>query len=652
MRALIVACSLIALVATSTSCGDGGGASGGGSGGGTSGSRGGGTGGSAGGGTGGGNGGASGGGTGGATGGGTGGSSGGGTGGSSGGGTGGASGGGMGGGDAGTDAGQSDAGVDAGVRLPSITSFTANPTSITTGLSSTLSWTTSDALTLTIDQGVGTVSGATGMTTVSPTATTTYTLTASSDAGIATAMATVTVTQPVILIGSQPVSQTLARGVAPYIYISSVSGGTKPYSVAFKKVGVSTPVQTWTGSGSGYYPTLPAVTLADEGAQYFFTITDSAVPANTVNSATATLHVIDFGLAASQPGTMKGARTKHTAALLPSGKVLLSGGLLGTLGTPNSETYDPTSRAFSTTDGGMVTPRFLHQAVPLPSGKILLVGGQSFPGSMYLRSTELYDPVNDGYAPGPDMSIERVGGHTATRLADGRVLIVGGEATGARSTFDLYDPNTNTFVASGNLVSATSRRAFQAAALLKSGQVVIAGGFDQTSTPTASTELFSPDAGAFAAGNTLPNNATGPKAVVLLDGGVVLLGGGNSGTNTNAYPYLLGGANLQWTVATPNIPSYVLPHNWYSHFDRSTEHTMSVLTKAAVSGWVLVAGGNQGSTTNGIYLYAPAENAVYPLPPLSQNRQSHTTTVLNDGSVIVVGGDNGAMYLDSADLYQ
>ena len=74
---------------------------------------------------------------------------------------------------------------------PTISSFTASPTTITSGSSSTLSWTTSNATSLSINQGIGTVTGTSRS--VSPTATTTYTLTATNSAGSVTANTTVTV---------------------------------------------------------------------------------------------------------------------------------------------------------------------------------------------------------------------------------------------------------------------------------------------------------------------------------------------------------------------------------------------------------------------------------------------------------------------------
>jgi len=75
---------------------------------------------------------------------------------------------------------------------PVINSFVANPSSISLGGSTSLSWSVSDATSVTIDNGVGAV-GSSGSTTVLPTTTTTYTLTASNAAGNDTEIALVTV---------------------------------------------------------------------------------------------------------------------------------------------------------------------------------------------------------------------------------------------------------------------------------------------------------------------------------------------------------------------------------------------------------------------------------------------------------------------------
>jgi hypothetical protein len=78
--------------------------------------------------------------------------------------------------------------------IASIAAFTASPSRITNGQSSTLSWSgIANATTCSIDHGVGDVACSGGSTSVRPTSTTTYTLTAVGAGGSATATATVSV---------------------------------------------------------------------------------------------------------------------------------------------------------------------------------------------------------------------------------------------------------------------------------------------------------------------------------------------------------------------------------------------------------------------------------------------------------------------------
>ena len=79
---------------------------------------------------------------------------------------------------------------------PTVDSFAATPASIESGESAMLSWTTTNATSVSINNGVTGTLNVDGSTTVTPTSTTIYTLTATGDGGTATATATVTVTEP------------------------------------------------------------------------------------------------------------------------------------------------------------------------------------------------------------------------------------------------------------------------------------------------------------------------------------------------------------------------------------------------------------------------------------------------------------------------
>jgi phospholipase C len=92
---------------------------------------------------------------------------------------------------------------------PPTAKLTAAPTTITIGNSATLTWSTTNATSVSIDNGIGTVA-ASGSTTVKPTATTTYTLTATGVGGTVTATATVTVAElmPTAKLAAAPSSIT------------------------------------------------------------------------------------------------------------------------------------------------------------------------------------------------------------------------------------------------------------------------------------------------------------------------------------------------------------------------------------------------------------------------------------------------------------
>jgi hypothetical protein len=92
--------------------------------------------------------------------------------------------------------------------------------------------------------------------------------------------------------------------------------------------------------------------------------------------------------------------------------------------------------------------------------------------------------------------------HTATLLADGRVLVAGGGGDYTNREFqasaEIYDPQTGTFRATGSMAEA---RTYHQANLLADGRVLITGGFGDLA-PLASAELYDPTAGIFSPAGT------------------------------------------------------------------------------------------------------------------------------------------------------
>src|SRR5262245_28963600 len=122
--------------------------------------------------------------------------------------------------------------------------------------------------------------------------------------------------------------------------------------------------------------------------------------------------------------------------------------------------------------------RAAHTATLLADGRVLLAGGCAVDGcdtAEVAPSSEFYTPGR-GFSAGPRLAQPR-DGHSATLLPDGRVLIVGGfarEGTLPIAEAELFDPKTNSFAATGSLGIG---RGAHIAVPLPDGRVLIAGGY-------------------------------------------------------------------------------------------------------------------------------------------------------------------------------
>ena len=170
--------------------------------------------------------------------------------------------------------------------LPVIASFTATPTSINAGQSSTLQWSVQNSTSVSISS-IGTVA-ASGTNSVTPAATTTYTLTATNAAGSVTKTATVTVgnSGPVIVFSSGDLQYTTTRDVRLDASGSSSPSGNNPlqfyWTVRENKAVI---YQRTSSTPNVYLPGTPGNYIFD------LTVTDSKG-----NSTTKTLTVRLIGL--------------------------------------------------------------------------------------------------------------------------------------------------------------------------------------------------------------------------------------------------------------------------------------------------------------------------------------------------------------------
>lgn len=212
----------------------------------------------------------------------------------------------------------------------------------------------------------------------------------------------------------------------------------------------------------------------------------------------------------------------------------------------------PASETPWQTDAALNRKRGSHTATLLPSGNVLVAGGVD--GSEPLASAELYDPVGQRWVPTGDMKRAR-SGHTATLLPNGTVLVAGGyvtgESTGATSLAEIFYPESGQWVRTGPMISS---RQFHTATLLPDGNVLVAGGYDSTSYLGSAEIYYSTEARWRPAGNlTLPGGRADHTATLLQDGRVLLVGGVNaSGETLTVEAYDLSSG---WTAAPTDMPA-------------------------------------------------------------------------------------------------
>jgi len=407
------------------------------------------------------------------------------------------------------------------------------------------------------------------------------------------------------------------------------------------------------GGGGSQVATHFAVTAPTTASvSTFFSITVVALDGsnNTVFGYSGTVHFTssDPQAVLSADSTLTKGTATFSASLsnLGSQTITATDTVTATItGTSNSIEVATNSNlhGFQAT-GDMGTERAAHTATLLANGKVLIAGG--FNSTDVLATAELFDPAAGTFTPTGAMTTARFS-HTDTLLANGKVLVTGGsDNLGDLAT---HDSHTATLRAKGK---------------------ALVTGVSDNSGDLATAELYDPATGTFTATGAMSEVRSEHTATLLGNGKVLVAGGAAdnvaelydpaTGTFTATGELIVGG---RWgcTATLLNDGTVLIaggrdsedvfdafPLNDAELFNPATgtftatgamtqfryNHTASLLK----NGKVLLTGGFNGVPVPDAELFDPTTGSFSPTGIMGTARAQHTATLLNDGTVLVAGG--------------
>jgi hypothetical protein len=339
---------------------------------------------------------------------------------------------------------------------------------------------------------------------------------------------------------------------------------------------------------------------------------------------------------------MIAARSQHSATRLLDGRVLVAGGqTTGGVIFSSAEIYDPATGTWTAT-GGMPGIRMGHSAVLLPDGRVLVAGGNGN-NFMHVAAAYLYDPASGTWSSAGALTAPRAW-QTATLLPDGDVLVVGGEGSDglAVANAERYDAASNSWSSAGAMPLPRFRHA---AVRLADGRVLIHGGRSDTTIVYGQGAIYDAQSNAWT--SIASGFARHSHTATLLPDGSVLVAGGMGRTSPTA--------TLNTVVLMESTERYDPATDQWSHagyFSGRVEHATTLLA----DGSVLIVGGLGGpGDPTGTFRHDLQSNGWRDAANIQIRRVENSATLLLDGTVLVAGGiiyGNTAPRTDIAELYQ
>ena len=282
----------------------------------------------------------------------------------------------------------------------------------------------------------------------------------------------------------------------------------------------------------------------------------------------------------------------------------------------------------------MPAPRAAHSATRLADGRVLLAGGCAAVGCEEGISGDaiLFDPAANAFVPTGKLRQARVG-HRAIALADGSVLLIGGwTADGVTASVERFTPTTGRFEAAGRMLQA--RDGFSAN-LLADGSVLIAGGYGDGMRRLASAERYDPATGRSRTIGAMSMERMSHTATALPDGRVLVAGGSRSSQEVVASLEIFNPATDTFS------PAGTMARARHKH------------AAVAVGDRVLLLGGAAIPEASGHFRDSEWWHAgkVVPGPSMAEGRYKFLDAALawGDGTVLVAGSGRNAELLGAGD---
>lgn len=345
-------------------------------------------------------------------------------------------------------------------------------------------------------------------------------------------------------------------------------------------------------------------------------------------------------------GNLVAPRSGHMSVKLPDGRVLVTGGFNENAWVASFELFDPKTQGFSLLQGVRLEEG-RHKAALMKDGQLVFAGSGMARANLMILDTNTKPPKI------AHSKFETFWQHyndtfSFMRLPDGRLFIAGAPTSNGDRKVEFYDPIKDEFIAGQDLLF--SRFGGQTATLRRDNSILVLGGVGRGARRA---EVYYPD------GTTKPSGILGQQRRLHT---ATLLEAGNPGNVV-----VIGGLSNrdEGAVASNDAPTgFVEIHDAFTgYFDRIDEklevprfdHTSTLLP----DGTVLIVGGfakngRWNNTTDVVERFHPRRQQLETIGRLRTARGKHSAELLDDGSVLIVGGvlsSNGqTTYLGSAEI--